>query len=394
MAQVQVLVEAVVVTNQTKSMTLSSLLSTTPKSAVTARLITGLVLFMLFASSSQAAVLAEDRADTMMHYYSGGGITASGPAVLVRKGNNKSYSAFASYYVDNVTSASIDVQAQASKYTEERNEIGLGIDYLYNDTITSFSYNTSEESDYLSDSFNLDMSQEFFNGMTTFNMGYSTASDTVKRVDNDFSESLDRYRFRLGLSQILSKDWIASVNYENIAEKGFLNNPYRAARIFGAFVPEKYPSTRTSDAFAIRSLTYFDWRGSIRFDYRYFTDTWGIQGDTFEVGVSKYIGNKDVLELSLRLYSQSKASFYSDNFTADMLFMARDKELSTFSDTTVKVRYTYHMFERDSGFFSKANITGSVALINYQYDDFTRFDTGENYSYTAVVAQILLSLWY
>ncbi len=356
--------------------------------------LSSLLLVSLFAGSVQAAVLAEDRADVMTHFYSGGGVTAQGPAILVRKGNDKSYSAFASYYVDNVTSASIDVQAQASEYTEKRDEVGLGVDYLYNDTITSFSYNNSKESDYLSDSFNIDMSQEFFNGMTTFNMGYSTATDTVMRVDNDFSQGLDRYRYRLGLSQIISKNWITSFNYESIAEKGYLNNPYRAARIFGAFVPEKYPSTRTSEAYSFRSLTYFDWRGSIRFDYRYFSDTWGIQSDTFEIGVSKYIGDKNILEISLRFYSQSKASFYSDNFQADMLYMARDKELSTFSNTSIKAKYTYHMFEHDSGFFSKGNITTSLAYIDYQYDDFTHYLTGEKYSYQAVVAQILLSLWY
>ena len=354
----------------------------------------GILFFLLVNNSIRAAVLAEDRADVMAHFYSGGGVTASGPAILVRKGNNKSYSAFASYYVDNVTSASIDVQAQASKYSEKRDDVGLGIDYLYNDTITTFSYSNSTESDYISDTFNLDMSQEFFNGMTTFNMGYSTSSDTVMRVDNDFSQGLDRYRFRLGLSQILTKNWITSFNYENIAEKGYLSNPYRAARIFGAFVPEKYPSTRTSEAYSIRSLTYFDWRGSIRFDYRYYSDTWGIKSDTFEVGLSKYIGNKNILGLSLRLYSQNKASFYSDNFTVDMLYMARDKELSTFSDITIKAKYTYHMFERDNGFFNKGNITTSLAYIDYQYDDFTHYETGEKYSYTAVVAQILLSLWY
>ena len=349
---------------------------------------------LLLVNSTHAAVLAEDRADVMTHFYSGGGVTAQGPAVLVRKGNDKTYSAFASYYVDNVTSASIDVEAQASEYTEQRDEIGLGIDYLYNDTITSFSYSNSEESDYTSDSFNIDMSQEFFNGMTTFNMGYSTAQDTVKRVDTDFSRGLDRYRYRLGLSQIVSKDWITSFNYESISEKGYLNNPYRAARIFGAFAPEIYPETRTGEAFSIRSLTYFDWRGSLRFDYRYYTDTWGIQGDTFEVGVSKYIGEKDILEVSIRLYAQNKANFYSDNFTANMIYMARDKELSTFSDTTIKAKYTYHMFEHNKGFFSKGNITGSFAYIDYQYDDFTHYLTGEKYSFSAVAAQILLTLWY
>jgi len=341
-----------------------------------------------------AAVLADDRADIMTHYYSGGGVTAQGPAILVRKGNKRSYSVFASYYVDNVTSASIDVQAQASEYTDQRDDISLGVDYLFNDTITSISYNNSVENDYLSDSYNIDMSQEFFGGMTTFSMGYSTSSDTVKRVDTDFSKALNRYRYRLGISQIITKDWITSFNYEAIAEKGFLNNPYRAARVLGAYVPEIYPSTRTSEAYSFRSLTYFDWRGSIHFNYRYFTDTWGIQSDTVEIGFSKYLGHKNIFEVSYRLYSQNKASFYNDNFDAEMIYMARDKELSTFSDTSLKAGYTYHMFENDRGFFSKGTFTTSLSYMEFKYDDFTNYKTGAQYSFTAWVAQILLSLWY
>ncbi len=354
------------------------------------------ILFILLLSMrlSHAAVLADDRADIMTHYYSGGGVTAEGPAVLVRKGNDKSYSVFASYYVDNVTSASIDVEAQASKYTEKRDEIAVGIDYLYNDTISTISFNNSEESDYISDSVNLDMSQEFFGGMSTFSMGYSTSADIVKRVDNDFSEELNRYRYRLGLSQILTRNWITSFNYEAIAENGFLNNPYRSARVLGAYVPEVYPSTRTSEAFSFRSLTYFDWRGSVRFDYRFYTDTWGIESDTVEIGFSKYLGAKNVFEVSYRLYSQNKASFYSDNFDAEMIYMARDKELSTFSDTTLKAKFTYHMFENDNGFFNKGTFTTSLGYIEFKYDDFTDYKTGQPYSYTAWVAQVLLSLWY
>lgn len=395
MAQEQVSAEGVVVTKLLITMNyLTTLFSATLNIKKNVLSLLCLILSLLFIQYSEAAVLADDRADVMTHYYSGGDVTAQGPALLVRKGNDKSYSIFASYYVDNVTSASIDVKAQASEYSEKRDDLALGFDYLYNDTITSISFNSSEESDYLSDTVNIDMAQEFFGGTTTFNIGYSNALDTVKRVDNDFSKELNRYRYRLGMSQILTPNWISSFNYEAIAEKGYLSNPYRSARVLGAYVPELSPDTRTSEAYSVRSLTYFDWRGSLRFDYRAYTDTWGIQSDTFEVGVSKYIGAKSILEVSYRLYSQTKANFYSDNFGAEMVYMARDKELSTFTDTTIKAKYTYHMFENDSGFFSKGTFTSSIGLIEFEYDDFTHYQTGEKYSYKATVSQILLSLWY
>ncbi len=70
--------------------------------------------------------LPEDRADLMYHRYDGGGVTASGPALLVRKSLLNKVSLSASYYVDIVSNASIDVVTTASPYNETRNEFGIG----------------------------------------------------------------------------------------------------------------------------------------------------------------------------------------------------------------------------------------------------------------------------
>ena len=63
-----------------------------------------------------AAVLPEDRADIMFHEYDGGGVEINGPSILVRKSVSKNVSAYAKYYVDSVSSASIDVITTASPY--------------------------------------------------------------------------------------------------------------------------------------------------------------------------------------------------------------------------------------------------------------------------------------
>ena len=69
-----------------------------------------------------SAVLPEDRADAMYHSFEGGGVKIDGPSVLVRKSFLNKFSVSANYYVDNVSSASIDVLATASRYTEQRKE--------------------------------------------------------------------------------------------------------------------------------------------------------------------------------------------------------------------------------------------------------------------------------
>jgi len=69
-----------------------------------------LVLIALVANLAQAAVLPDERIDILYHGYDGGGAQIDGPSILVRKSVGSSVSVAASYYVDMLSSASIDVQ--------------------------------------------------------------------------------------------------------------------------------------------------------------------------------------------------------------------------------------------------------------------------------------------
>ncbi len=55
----------------------------------------------------------------------------------MRKSIGKSVSVVANYYVDMVSSASIDVITTASPYTEERTQYSLAADYLRGNTTAS-----------------------------------------------------------------------------------------------------------------------------------------------------------------------------------------------------------------------------------------------------------------
>src|ERR1035441_4429036 len=70
-------------------------------------------LFAL-AAVSRAAVLPDDRADLLFHDWEGGGVTVEGPSILVRKKVTDSLSLAANYYVDMISSASVDVLSTAS----------------------------------------------------------------------------------------------------------------------------------------------------------------------------------------------------------------------------------------------------------------------------------------
>ena len=110
----------------------------------------GFVLAVLLSGwvAAHAGVLPEDRADILYHLYDGGGVEIDGPSLLVRKKAGKNLSVVGNYYVDMVSSASIDVVTTASPYSEERKQWSLGADYLRGDTTMRVGYTSSKESDY------------------------------------------------------------------------------------------------------------------------------------------------------------------------------------------------------------------------------------------------------
>ena len=99
-----------------------------------------LAAVLLITNCAQAAVLPEDRADLLFHSYSGDNVTIQGPSLLVRKEFAGKFSASANYYVDRVSSASIDVVTRASEYTEERTQHSVGLDYLHDRWIMTLGF--------------------------------------------------------------------------------------------------------------------------------------------------------------------------------------------------------------------------------------------------------------
>lgn len=357
-----------------------------------------LAVFRL-APIADAAVLPEDRSDIMYHYYDGGGVTVNGPALLVRKSVDENVSLSGRYYVDAISSASIDVVTTASPYKDERNEYGVSVDYLRGNSLMSLSYSNSKENDYLADTYALNVSHDFFGGLTTATIGYSQGHDTVMRVDNEFKDDIDRYQFRLGVSQIITRRLLTGISYESVSEEGYLNNPYRSVLILGASQYEIYPRTRDSRAIALRAVMGFGNElrplvRSVRAEYRYFNDTWGISASTYTLGLQQYFGAHWIGELRYRYYQQNAASFYSDNFSAPMTFMARDKELSTFSSNSIGAKVSWNFVNQKFLFFNRMSLNFSHDYVNFDYQDFTDVRTGEAYSFGANILQLYVSAWY
>jgi hypothetical protein len=375
------------------------------------------VLLGLFIEPGIAGVLSEDRADTMYHYYDGGGVQITGPSVLVRKKFKESVSLYGNYYVDSISSASIDViTSGASAYTEERTEMTLGADYLHDDTTMSMSFTNSSENDYEADSLNLGISQEVFGGMTTLGMGYGRGSDVVgMRGDSAFAEDVDRRNYRLSVSQVITRNMLLGVFYEAIADEGHLNNPYRSYRYVDPDNPtnylwrtEVYPNTRSSNAVSMKSRYYLSPGAAAYGGFRFYTDTWGIDAYNFDVGYSQPLRQAWILDLNYRFYSQEHANFYADLFPYEdaQNFLGRDKELSTFISHTIRFGVTYNFLQDGWQFLDKGTVNFFYDRVMYDYKDFrdlTQLDengvalpAGQEpfYEFSADIIQVLFSFWF
>jgi hypothetical protein len=349
----------------------------------------GLLGSVIAPGAAQAADLPEDSADAMIHIYDGGGVRAIGPAFLVRKKLLDKVSLSASYYIDSVSNASIDVVTTASPYKENRTEYGFSADYAVRDSTMTLALTSSKEPDYTADNMSIDVAQEVFGGMSTVSLGYTRGSDKVGKKGIGFFDTATHWKYRLGLTQILTPTWIASANFEAMSDDGFLGSPYRVARVFGATVPERNPRTRTGRAMKFRVIGDLGSRNAVRAEYRYYWDTWAIKAHTVEFGYGRYFGDAWLADVSLRYNTQKHALFYSDNATTETLYVTRNRQLGTYNSIGLGGKLSYSMGKLQGKYEVKLN--GSYERVRFKYSDFTDVRTGNAYSFDADLMQLFVS---
>jgi hypothetical protein len=372
---------------------------------------------LLFAGAVRAAVLPDDRADVFYSSYKGGGMDINVKSVLVRKKFAESFSVQAGYTIDTVSGASIDVLSNASTIQDKRKQKSIGADYIRGKTSYSVTYSNSKETDYISDTWHAGISQDMFGDLTTVSLGYSRGWDKVSARSGSVISPVgqaDRRSYDLGLSQVITKNLIASTALEVITDEGFLNNPYRFTRYVDptdargwGLQQEVYPRTRTSTAVTGRLRYYLWYRAAASASYRFFRDTWGIRGNTLELGYTHPISNRWIIEGRVRLYKQDAANFYSDLFPRRdaQNFFGRDKDLAASKNTTLGVKATYAFLPDGWKFFKRGTVTADYSRIQFKYDDFrdikdygigNGFPPGSEplYKFNANVVQVYFSMFF
>jgi len=375
---------------------------------------------LLLVRSTSADVLPDDRADLFYSKYSGGGMDITGESVLVRKKFTENFAVEVNYFIDKVSGASIDVLSQASVIKDERKQKTGTVEYLHDKTTYTASYISSVERDYISNTASFSLSQDMFGDLTTVTLGYAKTNDKVGENDGtafvpiiDWLGHAQTSSYSAGASQILTKNLIAGVNLNVIADSGYLANPYRSIRYVDSqsakgysLASQVYPDTHTSTAVQVQAKYYLPYRAALTGSYRFYSDTWGVIGNTYELDYTHPIRNVWIFEGRVRYYKQNQANFYSDLFPFNPAqnFEARDQNLAALDNTTIGGKITYAFLPDGWKMFKRATLTFDISRIRFNYLDFRNIKyyglpeyqpgTEPLYQFNATVGQLFMSVFF
>ena len=305
---------------------------------------------------------AKVEAQTQIRQYNDGDTKVTSPSVEVSGTFDRETTKISAEYTsDLLTSASADVRAFSSKgvIEDKRDEYSTNIERQIPDGTMGIGYVQSTEKDYQSKIISASGTRDLFTKNTTFGFNFSSGQDRILSMSNSaFDESMNHQNYSLSVSQVLSKQSLAQLNYEFRIENGFLASPYRKAKINNGgiiqTVGENHPRTLNRNAVALKYNYYFKDIGlALASSYRFYFDSWAVQSHTVEERLTKTFNDHWLGSLSLRYYQQKKAIFYQDYYGTDPgPFYTGNNTLATFSGYMVGLRPTYK-FNEDYEVFAK-----------------------------------------
>jgi hypothetical protein len=163
---------------------------------------------------------------------------------------------------------------------------------------------------------------------------------------------------------------------------GFQSDPYRSVVLGeGLKAQEHDPSVRAREALTARVAWYLrPIRAALRLSLRGYYDTWAIQSGTAEVEFEKSLGESLRVLGRARIYKQSGALFWSDDYTGGVpplgpkgQYFTGDRELSPFSSWLVGLRVVWGQAPEKKifGFIQSFKLAGSANMSAYNYEQYT-----------------------
>ena len=265
--------------------------------------------------------------------------------------------------------SNVDIVTSATHFADTRHAVTGGFTITRANTHLSGSYSYGTEHDYHSNAFAVSAGTDFLQKNTQIELSYGRGFDKVcttayaasdapsSRLALDNSKGCftsDKTRaardislnnFQLGWTETWTPEFATQVVFSAALQNGFLGNPYRSVVIApaGDQALENHPDNRARGALGFRGKYFV--RGlqtAISGDVRLYRDTWDIFGQTFELSAEHYVLPWLRVLGRGRFYNQSKALFWSDDYTGGEpatgprgQYWSGDRELSPLSSYLV-----------------------------------------------------------
>lgn len=210
---------------------------------------------------------------------------------------------------------------------DSRDGITPSITYFFDTASIGLTGGFSRENDYTSRYVGTNISKEFNKKLTTANFGVSLAFDEIQPTefigggirngDCGAKCSKTSQQYLLGVSQVINKDTLLLSNLTFGYSTGYLSDPYKRVYFFdeGVFVDARL-DRRPREKFQFAWLTQYVHHfadlndAALHADYRFSTDSWGVNAHTFEVSWHQPFADDWVIAPRVRYYSQDRADFY------------------------------------------------------------------------------------
>ena len=318
-----------------------------------------------------------------------GGLTVIHPQVDLGLDVGEHVLLDASYTADAVSGAtakvySVDAVSSATTFSDLRHQGTLGLTFAGRRSRLGASASLGVERDYLSLTFAGNASIDLPGKNTALALSYSHGADQVCDRANAEATPFERRtligadpckknilagedtyvmdRPELGtvttwrdltidtaqatVTQNLSPTSVLQLSLYGQVLDGMQSNPYRAVRIGPNEPQEHIPDTRARGAFTARLNRYIPaLRGAVHLQARGYSDTWGVNAGTVELGYSQYLGDALVFRLRGHVHQQTAATFFKDAFyyqteSSAGAYFTGDRELGAVRDVMIGGKLT------------------------------------------------------
>jgi hypothetical protein len=222
----------------------------------------------------------------------------------------------------------------------------------------------SGEDDFFSATVNASIAHDFNQKNTTLSLGVYYEFDSIHPIGaapvagSDYSlaekqsggKTKDGIGVLLGVTQVMTRNWLSEFNVSIDRFHGYLNDPYKFTSIIdGAgsttgYEYESRPDQRTRKSGYWENRVAWGPQVSTALSLRYMSDDWGVRSDTAQLHLRWTFSNRDrYVEPTVRWYRQTAADFYMPFILSTEKpvtgYESSDSRLGAFHALTYGVKY-------------------------------------------------------